>query len=414
MEIAKAMLALYCQRTHRSPHLLLTNYGLLKLLPAAYLRKPVPWVLPTCMRTSTRTSTRTMKKNLPTIHPPMFNSNHNILSSFSSSFQNVHKNRKYTHALLESASSSCDILFIQEAHFGFIHNTISTASESGDPILGPVHHVAWECLHKQTVYENSLICVYINKCILHNFTLHTDPHMIPHEDILTFTLTCIIDNSSALLVCIYNRPSSNNSAIHHLIDNLHINSFNPSIIQGDLNLHSSEWDPTVDTSPDLCVQLLNTLTLKHLLLINDDGQPTWHHNTHTSRVLDLIFAHGSLLQDERFAYQNNIDDRGPGNHSLLNLFLGSHPYHYKQAFIAKGSNNEFNFTRDLANAIINILGSKDLHDAQHKANDFSSHMNESWIDNSRSPTNKGNPNPWWNRDCQSAKEIFEFDRSEAN
>ena len=158
-----------------------------------------------------------MKKKSPTIHPPMFNSDHSILSSFSFSFQNVHKNRKYTHALLESASSSCDVLFIQEAHFGFIRNTVSAISESGDPIFGPVHHASWECLHKQAIYENSLMCVYINKRIFHNFTLHTDPHMIPHENILTFTLTRIIDNSSALLVCVYNRPSSNNSAIHCLI-----------------------------------------------------------------------------------------------------------------------------------------------------------------------------------------------------
>jgi len=86
----------------------------------------------------------------------------------------------------------------------YISNTVSVVSESGDPIFGPVDHAAWECLHKQIIYENSLVCVYIiNKCILHNFTLHTDLHMIPHENILTFMLTCIIDNSSALLVCLH-------------------------------------------------------------------------------------------------------------------------------------------------------------------------------------------------------------------
>jgi len=225
----------------------------------------------------------------------------------------------------------------------------------------------------------------------------------------------IIDNSSALLICLYNRPS-NNSAIHRLIDNLHINSFNPSIIQGDLNLHSSKWDPTqaVLSSPELCVQLLNALTLKNLLLVNNDGLPTWHHDVHTSRVLDLIFAHSSLLQGEKFTYQNNIEGRGPSDHSLLNLFLSSNAAHYKQAFIAKDSDNEFDFTCDLANTIINILGVDDLRNVQCKANNFSSHMAESWINSSKSPPDKSNPNPWWNRTCQMAKEIYEFDRSDNN
>ena len=133
------------------------------------------------------------------------------------------------------------------------------------------------------------------------------------------------------------------------------------------------------------------LTLKNLLLVNDDSHPTWHHDTHTSRVLDLIFAHGSLLQDKKFAYQNNIDGRGPSNHSLLNLFLRSHAAHYKQAFIAKNSDNEFDFTCNLANTIINILGSDDLHDIQCKADNFSSRMAESWINNSKSLSDKGNP-----------------------
>lgn len=238
-----------------------------------------------------------------------------------------------------------------------------------------------------------------------------DPHDVPHKDVLTLTVTRLLDGCSAAMTCIYNQPGTGNSAVHTLIRHLQLPSFCPSVIQGDFNLHSHDWDPSVLQTPDLCMSLLNVLTLQSLSLVNDDGRPTWHHNHHSNRVLDLIFAHDSLLSFDNYAYDNIDSDRGPGDHSILRLSFGQRPSFVGKQIIVTNSDEEKTFIDDITWAIDNLLVNDNVDDA---ASAFHGHVALSWATNSTQKENRGNANPWWTADCQLFKEAFEFNRTEAN
>ena len=85
------------------------------------------------------------------------------LSKTRFAFQNVHKSRLTVHELLENLQNDIDFLFIQENPVLFIRNVPSSRSETGDPLIGPVHHRGWQCVEKTAHQEASQVAIYINK-----------------------------------------------------------------------------------------------------------------------------------------------------------------------------------------------------------------------------------------------------------
>ncbi|KAF8731489.1 hypothetical protein AX14_004815 [Amanita brunnescens Koide BX004] len=190
-------------------------------------------------------------------------------------FQNVHKLRLTVHELLETLQNSMDFIFIQENPFSFIRNVPSTTSETGDPLLGPVHHKQWQCIEKTSLQPSSQVAIYVNKRFLSNFQIfpdfstNNDPNVLP----VTFRHN-LVKSQHFTVINVYNPPKTHNSAILSLLHSLP--SFRDiMVIEGDFNLHTGIWDPSRVNTPPLSLQLFNGLSDASFGLINDEGTPTW-------------------------------------------------------------------------------------------------------------------------------------------
>lgn len=75
------------------------------------------------------------------------------------------------HDLLEMLKNSIDFLFIQEAPVHFVRKLPSTASETGDDLIGPVVHWSWQCVDKRAIQPDSQVAIYVNVRLTSNYQL---------------------------------------------------------------------------------------------------------------------------------------------------------------------------------------------------------------------------------------------------
>lgn len=132
-------------------------------------------------------------------------------------FQNIHKNTRYLHSLLETLQLDTDLLFLQEVPFYHIQNITSLHSEDGEPLNGTTHHPAWMCASKFPNFPNTQVAIFVNRHILGEYAVFTDPFSVPNPNVLELKLTKLSDNASTTFFCLYNPPKSRNSAIHDLM-----------------------------------------------------------------------------------------------------------------------------------------------------------------------------------------------------
>ena len=143
-----------------------------------------------------------------------------FVSELKFAFQNIRKTRLQLHSLLETLQASTDLLFIQELPIYKVRNLASATSEEGDPLISSASHPQWVCVDKRSVYPESQVAIYVNKRILPTFSLFMDPFEVLSPNVLTLRLTRNTDQSSAMFVCLYNRPTTRNEAVNTLISTL--------------------------------------------------------------------------------------------------------------------------------------------------------------------------------------------------
>ena len=324
-------------------------------------------------------------------------------------FQNVQKSRKTMHDLLETLKNSVDFLFIQEAPVHFIRKVPITTSEIGDDLIGPVVHRDWQCVDKRSVQPDSQVAIYVNA----RFT--TSHQLFPLFDISIdpgILVLCVRSNLAPAsffhVVCVYNCPSTHHSAIESLLRVLPTLS-NIAVVQGDFNLHSPLWDPSVSSASGLGERLFYSLSDLELNLANEDGDPTWTNRHGAHSVIDLLFYNDVLA----WIYPQTIvdlDGRGRSDHAILFLsFDRQHP-HWGRPYIARDSEEESAYLFDLAQAIIS-----NCHLDPNTAGDniLSAALN-AWTAHSKRPRIDSNPNSWWTIDCQVAKDRYLLHRSRVN
>ena len=166
-----------------------------------------------------------------------------------------------------------------------------------------------------------------------------DPDASHNPNVLTLTLVDRRTRHTATIVCLYNLPKTGNSAIHallHLLPNID----DLMLLQGDFNLHSSDWDPQVLQTPRIATDLMAALTLSELTLVNDDGLPTWHHKHNKPAVLDLLFVADPLLRRCSCDFTNDKLGRGATDHSLLRLWIGRRSKTPGRQYIPQDSEEE--------------------------------------------------------------------------
>jgi len=337
---------------------------------------------------------------------------YNFIANLRFAFQNIHKNRRYLHSLLETLQSTTDLLFVQEAPYYTIRNIASMIDEHGEPIQGTTSHPSWACVSKFTTFQSTQVAIFVNKRILPEYSLFTDPLQIPDPNVLTLTVTRNSDQSRATFVCVYNPPKTRDAAVQSLLTSFR-NLTDVVLIQGDFNLHSPIWDANFTNADKLSTDLIETLTTHDLHLVNDDFTPTWHHKDGRSSVLDIIFCLSSLLHHFPWNLTNDITNRGPGDHSLLKLDFDKNKSWRREPYIKGGSDEEEDFINSIKIALL------------RGADDPSSHLSivfdqiygtidSSWKKNSRQPKIGTNPSLWWNDDCTCAKESLAENPSPQN
>ena len=131
--------------------------------------------------------------------------------------QNVHKNGKTVHNLLEQYANGTDILFIQEAPFCLIRKTISTTSEEGDDVVGPPIHAAWQVVNCFDRHLKTQVCSYVNRRTLSKFQLSLDAAINTEPNALFFTLSSCLGGHSASFANIYNPPRTADGTVKALL-----------------------------------------------------------------------------------------------------------------------------------------------------------------------------------------------------
>ena len=341
----------------------------------------------------------------------------NCLVGFKFLFQNVHKSRKTTHDLLETHAGGTDFISIQEANFSLVRHTISTTSEEGDPVIGPVYHKAWECVQKLETYANTQVTIYVNKRILTTFSIFIDPHRIPHPNVLALDVSRIIDGVTSTIINLYNPPQSANSAVRHLIRALQSDDLSPAIIQGDFNLHHVEWEPEREQlNNSIAEELLEAITEKDMDLVNNNGDATWHHPDGRGSVLDLVLLRRDCINANCFVYTNDARGRGASDHSLLGVSFGHFDVREGNEYIAMETDEETAFVREVGEAILRCANglSGENEKLEEECERLDVEVHGAWLRNCKKGKSGGNPTRWWMEECQIVKELYEAHRSRCN
>ncbi|KAF8735304.1 hypothetical protein AX14_002292 [Amanita brunnescens Koide BX004] len=225
------------------------------------------------------------------------------------------------HDLLENLKNSVDFLFIQEAPIHFIRKVPSVTSELGDDLIGPVIHRDWQCIDKRSVHPDSQVAIYVNKCLSSSYQLFPDFSPSLDPNVLVLCVRHNLKRSNYFnLINIYNRPNTRHSAISSLLTVAPTLS-NIAVVQGDFNIHSPLWDPTITAASGLAECLFGTFSDLELNLTNDDGNCTWTNRQGYASVIDLIFCNDILA---RLSPQAIVDLKGRGrsDHAILFLAFG--------------------------------------------------------------------------------------------
>jgi hypothetical protein len=154
-----------------------------------------------------------------------------VISIFSN---NAHRSNHITHTILQELAKpehSTNIIIITEPWIGTIH------AETQEK--GTVHHREWNCITPKNI-ETANVTIYHRR----NAPFRTAPlnHLnIASDSILPIQITTN-NQQQIYMIGVYNSPSTNSAAIH-----LYENQLppGPTIMCGDFNLHSPEWDATI-------------------------------------------------------------------------------------------------------------------------------------------------------------------------
>ncbi|KAF8703056.1 hypothetical protein AX14_014244 [Amanita brunnescens Koide BX004] len=313
------------------------------------------------------------------------------------------------HDLLETLKNSVDFLFIQEAPIYFVRKIPSTTSESGDDLIGPVIHRDWQCIDKRSAHPESQVAIYVNKRLSSDFQFFPDlsPSIDPNVLVLCAQHN-IMRSNFFNLINVYNRPNTRHTAIESLL-RITPTLPNLAVVQGDFNLRSPLWDPSISASSGLSERLFTTFSDLELNLTNDDGDPTWTNGRGSTSVIDLIFCNDALA---RISPQLiiDLDSCGRSDHAIIYLAFGKQSPHWGRPYIARESEEEAAFLADIANSLIS---NAQLPPESACAN-IATAIECSWAANSKLPRTDANPTSWWNDDCQAAKDHYTLRRTHDN
>jgi len=219
---------------------------------------------------------------------------------------NVHTSNHITHTILQNhanpETSDTDIIIITEPWIGTVH------ADTQDK--GTNTHHDWKC-YIPTKISEARVAVYIQKStqIQFNLLFHK-PYK--HNYILTARIS-LVQSKSFLLYAMYNSPTTF-AASNFLIHNVKISE--PAILIGNFNLHSPQWDTTVENEDPWTQEFSSWMVDNVLRVLNDLTTPTFveHHFQH-KKVDDLVLANVDIQHEHEI---------NPIHVELVNHFNSDH------------------------------------------------------------------------------------------
>ncbi|KAF8670793.1 hypothetical protein AX14_005802 [Amanita brunnescens Koide BX004] len=329
-------------------------------------------------------------------------------------FQNAHKSRKTVHDLLDSRRNAIDILFIQEAPINFVRKVPSATNPEGDDLVGPVIHKAWVCVDRRLAFSNSAVAIYVNKRLTSSYQLFPVEKANIHQDVLFLRLKHNFLKGHDFTVCnVYNRPGARNAAVTSFMQALP--SFTDlAVVEGDFNLHSPIWDPSVTKGSPTALVLYVSLSEAGLNLMNDEHQPTWTNRHGSESVIDLLFVNDRLLSCEPFV-EVSLDGRGRSDHAILSCLFGSQLAKPGKPFIAKDSEEEDEFCFFLGSALASLPSLMTTMNVEDTCHQLSTLIADKWYSLAKTPvTSRPHGTSWWNDQCQAYKDAYDVNRSKEN
>ena len=113
-------------------------------------------------------------------------------------------------------------------------------------------------------------------------------------NVLLFTLSSCLGGHSTTFGNVYDPPRSTDRSVKALLRLMPLVK-DLKLLVSDFNIKSVKWDPSYPRTHELTADLMATCTIQDLDLVNDDGEPTWHHKQHWGSVLDLLFVSSAWL-----------------------------------------------------------------------------------------------------------------------
>ncbi|PFH44998.1 hypothetical protein AMATHDRAFT_10245 [Amanita thiersii Skay4041] len=356
---------------------------------------------------------RTQRRRATTFPQDLMNDHPQKAEIFAATYgniacQNVAKNIKHLHGLLDSLANTTDILMVQETPFYLVKHAPSFLPD-GKPVYGSVVHPAWTCAHSFNIYQDtSQVATFVNNRLLTNHSLFVDTDSFRHHNILVTKITNNITEKTSTIINVYNNPykGPKNDAVKCLINGLPACQ-DVNVIQGDFNLHHTAWDTLVNETPELGTALLHATFIQGLSLISPPSFPTHYSKHHTNRVLDLAFTRDHTRTQTTCSVE--LEKRGSSDHALISIKWKMESDPYRPPYIKKDSKEELSFLTEIGDKEWwsppdeTLSETEQTKIAQRNFTTLYETIHESWQINSKTGSVK-HPMPWWNKQCQKAKD----------
>ena len=308
-----------------------------------------------------------------------------------------------------------DIIFIQELWWITIRNIPSTSNLEGIPLLDVPNHPNWLTFARDPCLPNNLLRVisYIN---IHLFSLRfsLQKDIINHRDIL---LTSFFNNNSIFwVVNIYS--DSSHTALKYLKD-AEVNISNLLIMTGNFNIRDSIWDSSFphhsSFSDDLMI-IADSFNLELLFPTNQVSTRYSDSDMRSNSVINLMFLWSRSTEIN--IHSIHLDLHLLSDHAPLSVIIVIEEENIDlfKSSIAKNSEKEKNFIKDISVAIKNIKIS-DLSDhskIEKVTNLLAARIEFVWKSNTKWVWITKHSKSWWNNDCNYALNKYMTTRSLEN
>jgi len=197
---------------------------------------------------------------------------------------NVHSSNHITHSILQTTKHDAHIIIITEPWIG----TVRAETQE----KGTVHHQLWHCIMPPNTSEARVSVYYRKNLPFRVVPLMHSPFTCNH--IIPFHIV-VPDKPPILVLAIYNSPTTFDSS--SLLQSLQIPD-EPTIICGDFNLHSPDWDNSVSETNNQTELFQDWMAENFLGVLNDPDKPTYHgHHFEYGKVDDLVVANLKLYEE---------------------------------------------------------------------------------------------------------------------